>query len=151
VSELNNSKQSGGSMLENPTIGLSATIHTTTVAHVAYHPEAPRIVTIGAEAPASLAAGGGQSAARGGRGRDDEEEEERRSFEEKYKSRGLVKRSAEEDIQRHKHEVPVVTEIRLWNNKPEARKPLGAPLLTSAKLSGPQALVLAACVLQQVR
>lgn len=68
VSEVNNNKQTGSSMLANPSLTSSSTCHANTVAQVAYHPDAPRFVTISTEAPAGARAvkRGGGGGRRGG-------------------------------------------------------------------------------------
>ena len=156
VSEANAGKQSGGSLLHDPaTAALYFQPHANTIALVAYHADAPRFVTIAADAKAVAAKATRaltKSAERpvegkqGTANRDDAAANERKMHD------AVVSQSKEptdwDAVSRKKYERPLESEIRMWNNAVETGKILGQPATNiRANLTGAAAVVLAATVL----
>jgi WD40 repeat protein len=164
MSDANSSKQGVG-LCDPPTSSLYYTPHACTIAHVAWHVQAPRFATIDAEAKrADPSVGVGREG--GGAGRNNHKDgggdeagraavergpatDERPQRLASILSGGSKEAIDFDQLSRRKHERPVAAEIRLWNNSAEAGKALATPTSTSATLTGTKAVVLSTCVLSQ--
>ena len=163
VWEANESKQSGGSILEGHSSSdathAAAASHASTIQFVLLHPGARCFATI------SVPRSKGKAAQEKG----SEEGGDVSTMLRERAPAATRPRDAEHSLQRQKHCVPLVAEIKAWwnsaepvlhndkaaqplqhtcNNNHKPRKPLCAPTSIITCLSGPQALVLPASPLQ---